>query len=310
MKKITSVVGISLFGLGSSLIAIPANAASLADCGTAPSGGTLTFSNNTCTLKFDSAGSYTFITPSVLSGLSAVISGAGGGAYVRNAEGYAGNGGEVIYKDMANTPAQDMILVVVGEGGLSSDTAMTGGAESGITYNGGLTNIVADGGAVGSISNGYCAVGGSYSTYVGFGIGASLNASSGANDTCVYSRGINPSLGHADSDGMARSVPLFDNYNYEFGKGGVVVQSSAGQLPALKSGAGASVRMDTTALAAVGNDVNGGDGAVVFRWSVGSSSLANTGAESSTVLAVAGGALVAGTILMAARRRSQGRHRA
>jgi LPXTG-motif cell wall-anchored protein len=262
-------------------------------------------------LKFDNAGSYTFITPSVLSGLSAVIAGAGGGAYVENANGYAGNGGEVIYKDMANTPAEDMILVVVGEGGLSSDTAMTAGAQTGITYNGGLTNVVADGGAVGSISNGYCAVGGSTSTYVGFGIGASLNASSGANDTCVYSRGINPSLGHADSDGMARSVPLFDNYNYEFGKGGIVVQSSAGQLPALKNGAGASVRMDTTALAAVGNDVNGGDGAVVFRWSVGDSdSLANTGTESSNLLTVAGVAVAAGAILIAARRRSQGRHRA
>jgi LPXTG-motif cell wall-anchored protein len=309
LKKITSVVGISLFGLGSSLVAMPANAASLADCGTAPSGGTLTFSNNTCTLKFDNAGSYTFITPSVLSGLSAVISGAGGGAYVENASGYAGNGGEVIYKDMANTPAEDMILIVVGEGGTSSDTAMTAGAQTGITYNGGLTNIVADGGAVGSISNGYCALSGNYSTYLGFGIGASLNASSGANDTCVYSRGINPSLGHADSDGMARSVPLFDSYNFEFGKGGVVVASPA-QLPSLKSGAGASIKMDLPGMSSVGKDDNGGDGAVVFRWSVGSSSLANTGSQSSNLLTVAGGAVAAGTILMAARRRSQGRHRA
>lgn len=310
MKKITSVVGISLFGIGSSLVAMPANAASLADCGTAPSGGTLSFSNNVCTLKFDSDGSYTFITPSVLSGLAAVISGAGGGAYVRNAEGYAGNGGKVLYADLSNSPANDMLLIVVGDGGTSGETP-TAGAESGITYNGGLGNVEADGGAVGSISNGYCALNGSYSTYIGFGIGASGNASSGASDACVYSRGINPSLNHADSNGTARTLATLANYNSELGKGGIAVDSALGQLPALKSGAGASLRMNTTTLEAVGNDAKGGDGLVVLRWSVGTSdSLANTGSESSNLLTVAGGAVAAGAILMAARSRSKGRHRA
>ncbi len=312
MRKITSVVGISLFGLGSSLVSMPANAASLADCGTAPSGGTLSFSNNVCTLKFDSDGSYTFITPSVLSGLSAVISGAGGGAQVNNLNGtgYAGNGGKVLYADLANTPANEMILIVVGDGG-TSGTTPTAGADTGITYNGGLTNVEADGGAAGSIDNGYCALSGSYSIYVGFGIGASGNPGSGPNDTCVYSRGVNPSLNHADSNAVARNLAALANYNSELGKGGSLVDSANGQLPALKSGAGASVRMNTSTSTPVGNDAKGGDGIAVFRWSVGSSdSLANTGSESTNLLTLAGGAIAAGAILMAARSRSKGRHRA
>ena len=311
MKKITSAVGISLFGIGSSLVAMPANAASLADCGTAPSGGTLSFSNNTCTLTFDSDGSYTFITPSVLSGLAAVISGAGGGAYVRNAEGYAGNGGKVVYADLANSPANDMLLIVVGDGGTSGENP-TAGADSGITYNGGLNNVGAEGGGAGSMANSYCALNGSYSTYIGFGIGASGLDSSGPNDACVYSRGVNPSLDHADSNGTARTLATLADYNSELGKGGIAVDSSLGQLPALKSGAGASLRMNTTTLEAVGNDAKGGDGLIVLRWSVeaSSESLANTGSESSNLLTIAGGAVAAGAILMAARSRSKGRHRA
>lgn len=305
MKKIVSAIGVSVLGLGASFFASPALASGLVDCGTAPTGGTMTESGGVCTLTFDDAGTYSFTTPAAVADFQALLVGAGGGAWVNGTNGYAGSGGKVKYVPLGSGATSKVFAIVVGLGGPSDAVSPLDGTDSTITYD--SQTLLA---SRGYMSNGWCVVTGSGTDQTGVGNGAGGDTPSSNGEQCVTAPGVNPSAGNVDSTGLA--VPaLFANYNLNLGKGGSVLVSPAG-LPTLTAGAGASVIMDNATTSSVANDAKAGDGLVVLRWSLEDApdDLANTGSESSELLAVAAGAIGVGAVLVVAKRRARGRHRA
>lgn len=305
MKKIASAIGVSILGLGTSFLASPALAVGLSDCGTAPTGGTMTESGGVCTLTFDDAGTYSFTTPAALTDLQALLVGGGGGAWVSGSTGYAGSGGKVKYAPLGANASGKAFTIVVGLGGPSDPVSPLDGGDSTITYDSQTTTAVR-----GYMSNGYCAVNGSGSTYTGVGNGAGGDTPSSNGEACVTAPGVNPGSGNIDSTSLP--VPsLFADYNVSLGNGGSALGSPTA-LPALTAGSGASVVMDTTALTATAHDAKAGDGMVVFRWPIADApqDLANTGAQSTDLLVVASGTLAAGLALLAVRKRAKARHRA
>ena len=271
-------------------MAAPASA-STADCGTAPSGGTMTRSGNVCTLTFDTAGEYSW-TPSVLEDLQALAVGGGGGANAGGSTGYSGRGGSVIYADLSHETAGSAITITVGVGGTTGRHPIDG--EVSIIDGDGIFR--GEGGDSGNITHGYCALNGSTSTYVGLGEGAKRPSNTTNGETCgTPGVGINPSIGDVDTNDLA--VPsLFSDFSVELGAGGILRDNTA--LPAQKPGQGGSVNMNTLTTELV-NSTNGKDGIVVFRWT-SRSSLANTGSESARLGALAGGTIALGAGLMVA----------
>ena len=296
-KKILSIAGVGLLSLGSAFVATPAGA-STADCGTAPTGGTMTSSGNVCTLTFDAAGEYTF-TPSVLGDLQAIMVGGGGGAEAFGSTGYSGIGGSVVYADLSGEIAGSPLTITVGEGGVSGANPSSGD----YSRVDGVDRYTADGGDSGDITHGYCALNGSYSTYMGLGEGSKSASSTVNGEVCgTAGAGITASLGDLDTEERHFGT-LFTNYALELGAGGILHDNVA--LPEPKPGQGASINMNTNTTELV-DATDGADGLVSLRWTAGSS-LANTGSESSRLSALAGGSILLGAGLMvagAARRRA------
>lgn len=296
-KKFLSIAGVGFLSLGSAFMATPASATN-ANCGTAPTGGTMTSSGNVCTLTFSTPGDYTF-TPSVIGDLQAIMVSGGGGAEAHGDVGYAGNGGDVYYVDLSDETAGVPIDLTVGVGGDGGPTA-TNGSQSQIG------DVVASGGNANYYDGStYCALAGGVNI-VGLGDGSKTNATTRDGENCgTAGTGLNPSVDTTDSYDNEFGA-LFKNYDQELGAGGKLYsdQNFDTDIPA---GMGASLEMiigDQT----VGQVGDGGPGLVVFRWTVdGGSSLANTGADSTQLSALAGGSLLLGAGLMVAgavRRRS------
>ncbi len=260
-KKALTVLGVSLVGLGSLFTTTPAQAA-VTDCGTAPTGGHLTWDSTpgVCELTFDTAGTYNW-TPSEIVDLQGLIVGAGGGALVAAyTNGYSGNGGEVKYLDLSQLSAVSPFTIIVGAGGTTSDTPTAGGLTS-VTVGSGTPS--ANGGSVGSMSNGFCALNGSYSTYLGMGNGAGGNASEGGGGICgTAGPGISLTSSNLDSAGTS-VTSLFSNYAGSFGKGGNLTANGA--VDAAGVGQGGNIAVDLVGDVFTGQ-TNGGAGLAVFRW--------------------------------------------
>jgi len=283
LKKSLSAASASILGISS--LAIPNIAmASIQDCGTAPTGATLTFSNGVCEAQFTTAGSFSFTVPSGASDLAAIAVGAGGGAYVDSRvggdDGYTGSGGQVRYLNLSQVVAAgNSLAIVVGLGGVTQESATDGG-ESSLTA--GSTPYVALGGVKGTVNN-YCSLNGNYSTYLGMGSGAGGPAVFGPTpaDACnTPGPGINPSLGSADN--YSNSVPsLFTTFNLELGVGGKIAEAPAPLVQGF--GQGGSVQVDLTTNS-VSSSLDGSDGLVVLRWKptvAPPATLASTGSDSS-----------------------------
>ncbi|CAB4611075.1 MAG: LPXTG cell wall anchor domain-containing protein [Actinobacteria bacterium] len=301
MKKTLGLVGLAAVTLGSSFSAMPAMA-STADCGPTPTGGTLTESNGFCTLKFTTAGTYTFTTPAALTELAAVSIGGGGGLtyYASNGGwdyGYAGNAGGVEYADLTQVATGKVFQIVVGQGGSTGLNAATNGAATTVTS--GAQTLTGAGGTTANQSS-YCAVG--TNAYNGVGDGAGGNSPSRNGETCVQGPAFN----------LSTVFPtLFPTNDIVIGLGGMMYNS--GTRPALAPGSGASGTLTTVEPSQwVSRDEKGADGAAVFRWAV-PVGLANTGSDSQGIAGFAAGAIAVGAALIAASRkraRFVPRHRA
>lgn len=312
MKKTASALGIAIIGLGSSLLASPAMAHSLADCGTAPTGGTLTLSDNICQLTFTIPGNFSFTTPKAVKSLAALLVGAGGGAdWINNASngqnaGYAGSGGKVTYIDLSSSTAGDTVAVVVGAGGESSNLgAAVDGGSSSLTV--GANTSTAAGGGKGIWANApsYCTLDGAFD-YTGVGDGASGNSTSRAGEPCRAVLGINPAVGSVDSAGATAS-PLFAVFNAEFGAGGRLI-GYPNALPTQVAGGGADVNIsvNSTGLPAPAASAGGANGFAGFVWELPSEAntgLADTGSQFNPSVLVGMGAIAAGAVMLPRRRR-------
>lgn len=242
--------------------------ASLQDCGTTPSGATLTFSNGVCEAQFSTAGTFSFTVPSGATDLAAIVLGAGGGAYVdtSRSEGYTGNGGDVRYVNLAQSASAGSVLPIqVGSGG-ASQLAPTDGQASTIAL--GSTTYLASGGVKGALGYGFCSLEGSYSTYLGLGDGAGGQAvfvdfDDNNNPFCSDpGPGLNPSTD--PSDNYSTTVPtIFSNLNVEFGVGGYLVETPATLVQG--PGQGGSIEMNLSTRGVV-NTLNGSHGLVALRW--------------------------------------------
>ena len=301
MKKTLGLVGLAAVTLGSSFSALPA-LASVADCGPKPTGGTLTESNGICTLKFTTAGTYSFTTPAALSELAAISIGGGGGLayFTPNGGwdyGYAGNAGGVEYADLTQVETGKVFQIVVGQGGATAfETASNGAATTVISDAQTLTGA---GGTASNLSS-YCTLGNN--GYVGVGDGAGGNSTSRAGEPCAQGPGFNFSTAFPE---------LFPTNDIFIGLGGMIYNS--GTRPALAPGSGASGTLTTAEPSQwVSRDEKGADGAAIFRWAV-PNSLANTGSDSENTTGIAAAAILLGAALVIAsrkRNRTVPRHRA
>lgn len=261
MKKILSAVGVSVLGLGSTILGSPAFAVGLSDCGAAPAGGDMTENAGVCTLTFDASGTYSFTTPAAFTDLQALLTGGGGGAWVNGVTGYAGSGGKVKYVPLGTGAASKALTIVVGFGGPSDPISPTDGGDSTISYD--SQTFLA---SRGYMSQGYCLVNGDSGVQTGVGNGAGGDTLTVDGEECVSAPGVNPSAGTPDSNGLA--VPsLFTNYDVTLGKGGAALASPAA-LPVQTAGTAASVVMDLVTDTAAANDAKAADGLVVLRWSL------------------------------------------
>jgi len=292
-KSKLGAVGLGLVGLGSTLLASPANAA--LSCGTAPTGGTITSTNDYCQLTFSTAGSYNVTIPAAATELYAIVVGSGEGAGVivdtNGAIAYAGTGGQVKYlnlTDQIDTP----ISVNVGAGGVVSDnylspsgtdTTLTYSSTGASAYTGNYPRDIVEQCIVPNYTSGLS----NYLLFYGMdGKGRSRVTATGQSCDTANGLGINPSLGDTDNDG--NPVPaIFANYNHYLGAGGAM--SIDGTTASNGFGAGGSMSISSTD-GTFSNVSNGKDGAVIFRWKQ-PAELAATGSDSSMV-SVFGGALV------------------
>ena len=302
-----ATVGFGLIGIGSSLFAAPASAA--IDCGTAPSGGTLTQSGDYCQLRFATGGDFHFTVPSSANQLFALVVGSGAGALTNqnsNSEGYAGSAGKIHYKDMTDSIGQQLDIHI-GSGG-------TSGTDS-TAANGGDSSVVSQATANYAISFGAAGTQTSYSNscslttwtagVLSVGEGArttnSLTTSGGA---CVAGEGlgVNPHNGDLDSDG--NPVPaIFNDLNQTFGAGGRIKRNNDDvMLPTLNYGDGAGFQAGNNNFSDI--QTTAGGGVAFLRWR---KVLANTGSNAGdlSTLAISLMALGAGiTVASRTRRRA------
>ncbi|MFM2385226.1 MAG: hypothetical protein RL166_1100 [Actinomycetota bacterium] len=291
-----ATVGFGLIGIGSSLFAAPASAA--IDCGTAPSGGTLTQSGDYCQLTYTTPGSYNFTVPSSAGQLFALVVGSGAGGYTDYPFHYAGAAGKVTYKDMSDSVGAPL-SIQVGQGGTGgTDSAVATGTDSSVSAPSTSNTAVAFGGVSGGApSDNYCTMPG-WTAHLYVGPGARTSTSLAASgDSCLNGEGagVNPSLGHPDSNGLA-TPSIFANLNQTFGTGGRIVRlPNVLDIPHT-SGDGAGIELDITDDALSGPSRTGGNGVVILRWSEGTG-LANTGSNSSDLSSVAASLITLGTAL-------------
>ncbi len=307
MQKTVSGFGIAIIGLGSAFLATPAQAFTLADCGTAPAGATLTFAGNLCKLTFSTPGTYSFTTPASVAGLSVLLVGGGGGtshsAPVGGSPvniGYAGSGGKVTYADFSSASPNETFAITVGAGGASS---LLGAPDDGQSSTISKGSILASalGGAKGTGAI-YCLFQGNTFDYIGVGDGAGGNTTSRAGEECVPAPGVNPSLAAADSNGQQAST-LFASFNQEFGAGGKLIAMPA-TLPSRAPGAGANVVVDISwpsGLEPVA-DAAGADGFAAAVWQP-KATLAETGSGWDSSMLIGLGSIAAGAALVTTRRR-------
>ena len=264
-KALGLVTGIATLAVNLVATATGANAATITGCGDEPVGGTLTNEGSYCQLVFDTAGSHDWTLPTGISGLTALLVGGGGGSgpgygtSTGQGWGYGGNGGDVVYSDLSSEPAGTVVTSVVGDGGVAAagTTAATAGGSSTVSV---ASSIVKE--AVGGIGDsGY---GGNYTgAYYGYyGDGGGVNGNSS-----TYA-GLNPK-----NDSSAPTI--FKNLDYEYGRGGIVYQDTAG---AQTIGQGGSV----TAIADFSElQGNGTAGIVIYRYAVIDSAITLTADKSS-----------------------------
>lgn len=314
MKKPASALGVAILGLGSSFFATPAMAAELADCGTAPAGGTLTLTGDVCQLTFSAPGTYSFTTPSSALGIAGLLVGGGGGSDNRAATlgatsnvGYAGSGGKVTYVDLTDAVEGEVISIAVGGGGASSTAGAPLDGEASTMTRGVVVSTAAGGSkGAGAIA---CAFEGDNLNYYGVGDGAGGDTPSRGGQACVIAPGVNPSLGAVDSTGTAASA-LFTAINQEFGSGGKLFKTPAA-LPSRYAGAGANLVVDIafpSTIAPVA-DSAGANGLATIVWQLPAApapvALADTGSDAYVPLLVGAGAMALGAVMFsrAGRRR-------
>ena len=304
-KTSATFVGLGIFSLGASLIASPASAA--LNCGTAPTGGTLSQSGDYCQLVFSTPGDYEFTVPASANQLFALVVGSGAGATTDpnpNHEGYAGSAGKVHYKDMSDSI--DMPLSIhIGEGGPSGhDSALSNGSDSSVSSPT-SSNYAVSYGALGTQTgyNTHCDVpdwtGGLISVGEGARTADNLTATSNA---CLngQGKGVNPSLGDVDSAGVT-APEIFSDLNQTFGTGGQIQASVDDSLyPSPQPGDGASLKVFTPNTF-VQIQPNGGSGIAFLRWRH-VESLAATGSNSGELSALAAGLMALGAAFTVASR--------
>lgn len=302
-------IGLGLIGLGSTLLAAPASAA--ADCGTAPTGGTLNQADGICELTFETPGSYAFTVPTGASELYALVVGGGSGGFANYPFHYSGTAGKVTYKDMTDSIGA-VLTITIGTGGVGgTDAGAAGGTDSNVSAASTSNTAVAFGGSTGSVpSSNYCVIPGWDSQlYVGEGARtASQLSAEGANCENGQGAGVNPSLGNVDS--AATAVPgIFSTLNETFGTGGQIVAMPS-NLSAVNPGDGGGLRVEASDDSFDGGPRNGGNGIAVLRWRQ-APNLANTGTDSGNLTAIAAGLLASGLGLSLAsrtRRRAAKKH--
>jgi hypothetical protein len=259
-------------------------------------GGTVTLDGDTCEVEFTSAGSYSWTVPSGLTGLYAVLVGAGGGALADGAsDGYAGSGGEVIYADLSGATGGASATIIVGAGGASDTDEAVDGGDSSLTLG---STVTAEGGVAGDFDgSSYCQGAGTFSIYVGNGSGASGAASASSADCAVgYVPGLSPAS-DADSDATP-AFAIFAGATAEYGAGGRVLVAPGQSLDAPSAlsgtGRGADVLVDSNDPITVSDsDEAGGSGRVMLRFTATDAGaggaepdgeLAATGAETEGLL--------------------------
>lgn len=300
-----ATIGFGLVGIGSSLFAAPASAA--INCGTAPTGGTLTQSGDYCQLKFATPGDYSFTVPSSANQLFALVVGSGAGALTNvnsSSEGYAGSAGKVHYKDMTDSIAQQL-SIHIGSGGTSgSDATAANGGDSSVNSQA-TANFAVSFGAAGtqtSYSNS-CTLPTWSTGILSVGEGArTANSLTNSGGACVAGegQGVNPHNGDVDSDG--NQVPsIFSDLNQTFGTGGRIKRNNDDvMLPTLTYGDGAGFQAGNNNFSDI--QATAGGGVAFLRWRhVGA--LANTGSDSAGTSALAAGLILAGAGLVAASRK-------
>ncbi len=310
-KRTMSAVGISAIVAGSSFITLPAQAA--VDCGTAPSGSTITTIGDVCQLAITAGGAnINFTVPESATQLFALVIGGGGGSIFNSAEGYAGNAGQVRYFDMSASVGTE-ITMIVGDGGTNGDTEEIAGEDSSVSSALSGQNVTATGADFNyDIDNAYCTQDSWTSTATFAGTGArALKVSENNDDICGngINRGVNPANGDRDSNNVATPA-IFSTLSKTFGTGGRIKDQSQ-SLPTINPGDGAGFKVDIDAGPFVSRQ-NAADGAVYLRWRAGSS-LANTGSNSFDNSIFAASLLGAGLALIALstrRKKSRGTHKA
>lgn len=308
------MAGVGAVGLVAASFASPAAAAVVAGCGAVPAGASSTVTNGVCQLDFDTAGTYSWTLPAGISGLYALIVGAGGGADANGLnEGYAGSGGDVAYADYTTAAADDVANLTVGAPGTTAEKIGTDGGDSSMTL--GLSSVVAVGGIGGAFDiDKYCFPDGDSFPAVGSGNGAGGPVGNGGDCATAVGPGVNPSLGNVDSFANAAPV-IFADLNVDFGRGGQVVVAPAALPDPTGTGQGASVRYVSPAVRYVSPTVPefnaiGGGGRIIYRYTLAATEenvpqLASTGQNVAAPLGVGAvlAALGAATLFASSRRR-------
>lgn len=259
MQKSLAAVGVSLLGMGS--IAVPSIAvATTPECGASETGKVVTFASGICQAEYSTNGAFAFTVPSGATELAAIVVGAGAGADLDGSWGYAGDGGQVRYLDLSQTaPAGTLIPINVGDGGTTGATP-TAGQPSSLTIG---SVVSSSAGGIGQDQNNYCALEGSFSTYLGNGNGAGGPPVKLNNDHCgTTGPGLAP-LANTQDNFSNIAPTIFFGFLLELGKGGYVAAtpSPLAQSP----GQGGSIEMNLSTLVST-SSLNGSDGLVVLRW--------------------------------------------
>lgn len=299
MRKVPlTTIGLSLAALGSTMLVAPAQAA--INCGTAPTGGTLTSSGEYCQLVFDEPGDYTANIPASANQLFAIVIG-GGGDFYAPYDHYAGNAGKVTYGDLSTSITNDL-TIHIGEGGDGADDAATSGTDSSVSDPSMSNYVIAFGGSMDSIPGSTCTVPGFDGRWTSAGAGARTVSNMDQNtNSCVNAEGsgVNPSLGDIDSAGNA-APSIFSDLNQTFAKGGYVAISGDGITRTRNYGDGAGYTVDPTD-DVIANAGDGSHGAAILRWRY-VAPLANTGFDSVGSSAIAAALMATGSALAIASR--------
>ena len=300
-----AAVGFGLIGIGSSFVASPASAA--IDCGTAPTGGTLTQAGDYCQVVFETPGDYSLTVPTSSNQLFALVVGAGSGVQgaAGDGEGYAGNAGRVVYKDLSSGIGQP-IAVHVGYPGSNTDGSFVDGGDTN-AVDANNNAAIAFGGVHGTSPDYFCTIPGFSGGVIANGTGARTTPATTGASTCSTrsGEGVRPILGDVDSNGLA-TPEIFRDLDAYLGFGGVASTS----LPFITSpGSGGWIVVDnsgTDQLTAVSSP---GAGIAYLRWRHVDApvELAATGSNSFANSAFAGGLIALGTavtVLARLRRRA------